>query len=285
MVPDAPGAITAQPTTTVVARTVGSVVVLVRVVGVVLLGVSVVWGWRASWARFGVCFGGAEPPVGLPEHRRASACVYMQDDTYAQYLPSDVGVPIGDAARLEGLSLIVLGVGVAVVALSLVGRWFVWVLNVVGGVGVGAVWVALGIPVWRTALAGEQVGYVDYMAAISLTWATFLVTAGLAVLSWVRGGRDGRVVAVFWAAMTLAQPLPEALIALFLWGSHDTSPLTGVLRCVLVAFAGLVVLVAFLPVGWRDRWLSRPLRWVGRGVGRGVDRVRDWDERISPRPR
>ncbi|KAE8762467.1 hypothetical protein, partial [Georgenia thermotolerans] len=163
MVQDAPVVATGLTVraTAVVGR---AVVVLVRVVGVVLLGVSVVWGWRASWARFGVCFGGAEPPVGLPEHRRASACVYMQDDTYAQYMarvPEVPWVPIEDVARLEGLSLIVLGVGVAVVAVSLVGRWFVWLLSVVGGVGVGAVWVALGVPVLRTALAGERVGYGD----------------------------------------------------------------------------------------------------------------------------
>jgi len=157
---------------------------LVRAAGVLLLGVSVVWGWRASWARFGVCFGGAEPAVDLPEPRRASACVYMQGDLYDQYMPEVPWVPIGDAARLEGMSLVVLGAGLAIVSLSLIGRWFVWLLSAVGGVGIGAVWVAIGIPVWRTALAGERVGYEEYMAAVSLTWGTPAVTAGLAALAW-----------------------------------------------------------------------------------------------------
>jgi hypothetical protein len=267
-------------------RTAGVAVAgVVRVVGILLLGTSVVWGWWASWTRFGVCFGGAEPPVGLPEPRRASACEYMQGDLYDQYMPEAPWVPIPDAARLEGLSLMALGVGLAVVSLSLVGRWFVWLLSVAGGVGVGAVWVGMGVPVWRTALAGERVGYEDFMAAISLTWGTFLVTAGLAALSWYWGGRDGKLYAVFWAAMTVAQPLPELFITLMLWPSHDTSPLTGMFRCVLVGFAGLVVLMAFAPLGWRDRWLGRPLRWAGRGIGRVVAKVRDYDDLVSPRQR
>ena len=212
----------------------------------------------------------------------------MQGDLYDQYMPEIPWVPIGDAARLEGLSLMALGVGVAVVAASLVGRWYVWLLSVLVGVGVGAVWVAVGVPVWQTALAGERVGHEEYMAAIALTWSTVPVTAALAVLSWPWGGRDGRLIAVCWAAMTLAQPIPELCITLILWPSHDTSPLTGIFRCVFVAVAGLVVLVMFAPLEWRERFLSRPLRWVGRGLGRELAKVQgplDYDDRVSPRQR
>jgi hypothetical protein len=232
----------------------------------------VVWGWRASWARFGVCFGGAEPPVALPEPRRASTCVYMQGDMYDQYMPEIPWVPIGDAARLEGLSLMVLGVGVAVVAVSLVGRWWLWLLSAAAGVGLSVVWVGMGVPVWRTALAGERVGFEEYMGAVSLTWGTPWVTAGLAVLAWRWGGRDGRLMAVFWAAMTLAQPLPEAFITLALWPSHDTSPLHGLFRCALVAVAAVVALVALVPPERRSR-LPGPVR---RRIARLADAVRRW---------
>jgi len=275
MVPDAPlkTAQRSTPSGGTTARRSGWVAVaLVRVTGVVLLAMSVVYGWRSTYARFGVCFGADTPPVDLEEPLRASACEYMQSDTYDQVMPSDPWVPIADVARLEGLSLMTLGVGLAVVSLSLAGRWWFWLLSVAGGVGVGAVWVGIGVPVWRTALAGERVGYEGYMAAIALTLGTVLVTAALAVLSWYRGGRDGKLYAVFWAAMTVAQPLPEVFITLALWPSHDTSPLTGMFRCVMVAFAGLVVLTAFAPPAWRDR-LPGPVR---RRVARLADAVRRW---------
>jgi hypothetical protein len=281
---------TSSTSSWVVVRRVGWVVAaLVRLVGVGFLVVSVVWGWRASYARFGVCFGAEKPPVDLPASTE-SACVHMQGDLYNQVMPEVPWVPITDAARLEGLSLMVLGVGVAVVAVSLVGRWWLWLLSAAAGVGLGAIWVGMGLPVWRTALAdGVRVGYEDYMGAVSLTWGTFWVTAGLTVLAWYWGGRDGKVVAAFWAALTLAQPLPEAFITLILWPSHDTSPLHGLFRCVLVGLAALMVLVPFTPPEWRDRWLGRPLRWVGRGVARAVARaaarVQEFDDRLGTRPR
>lgn len=265
-------------------RTAGVVVAaLVRVAGVALLGASVVLGWRAWYARFGVCVGGA-PPVDLPADQPQWWCTYMQDHLYDQYMPSVPWVPIDGAARLEGMSLIALGVGVAVVAVSFVGgRWFVWPLNVAGGMGLGAAWVGMGVPVWRTALAGgERVGFDDYMTASFFTVLTIFATAGMAVLSWHRGGRDGKVVAAFWAALTLAQPFPEYFLSMFLWGSHDTSPALGLLRCVLVALAGLVALVTLLPLGWRDRFLFRPLRMAGRAARRGLARLQAEDERMSP---
>lgn len=251
-------------------RTAGLVLAAaVRMAGIVLLGTSVVLGWRASYARFGVCFGADVPPVDLPADQPEWWCAYMQDHQYDQYMPSDPWVPIPDAARLEGLSLMALGAGVAVVALSLVGRWFVWLLSVVAGAGLGAAWVGMGVPVWRTALAGgERVGYESWVAASGWTALTVLATAGLAALCWVHGGRDGKVAAVFWAALTLAQPFPEFILSLFLWGSHDTSPLVGVFRCAMVAFAGLVAAVTFLPAAWRERFLYRPLRATGRVVSR-----------------
>jgi len=91
--------------------------------------------------------------------------------------------------------------------------------------------------------------------------------------------------AVFWAAMTLAQPLPEAFITLFLWPSHDTSPLHGIFRCVLVGLSALVVLMLFLPPARRERFLARPLRRAGSSIARAAARAQEWDVLVSPRPR
>ncbi|PFG39914.1 hypothetical protein ATJ97_2434 [Georgenia soli] len=267
------------------ARIAGVVVAAaLRLVGILLLGASAVQGARASWSRFGVCFGSDVPPVpDLPADRAEDWCAYMQDHRYDYFVPEHPWVPIADAAQQEGLSLMLLGAGLAVVSLSFVGRWFVWPASVVGGVGSGAVWFALGVPVWRTGLAGEPVGFGDWLAAHSLTLFTLLATAGLAVLFWHRGGRDGRVVAVFWVLMTLAQPLPELFASSILWGSHDTSPLRGLFRCGAVAFAGVVVAVTFLPPAWQDRLVSRPLRTARRTATAAMSRLQEWGERVSPR--
>jgi hypothetical protein len=267
-------------------RTAGVVVrVLLHVTAVVLLGASVVLGWQAAWSRFGVCFVGGDPPLaGVPEDRTL-ACFAMQDHLYDYDAPADPWVPIADAAQREGLSLIALGVGVGLVSLSLTGRWFVRLLSVAGGAVFAAAWVGMGLPVLRSGLAGEPVGFDDWLSASSLTLLTLLAAPALAVLAWRHGGRDGRIVAVFWAAMTVAQPLPELIITLSLWGSHDTSPLNGLFRCVAVAVAAVAVAVTLVPVERRSR-IARPLRSVGRAATRALTtasvRVRELDERLSP---
>lgn len=252
------------------------VAVVLRLVGVLLLAASAVLGAQASWSRFGVCFGGDGPPVAdLPADRAGDWCAYMQDHKYDYDVPGDPWIPIADAAQREGLSLIALGLGVAIVSLSLGGRWFVRLLTVVAGASFAAVWVGMGVPVLQSGLAGEPVGFDDWLSASALTVLTLLPALALTVLAWHHGGQDGRLVAVFWAALTVAQPLPEFFITLFLWGSHDTSPLNGLFRCAAVTVAAAAVTVTLVPVGSRPRLLPRPLRRVGRGAGRVLVRVGD----------
>ncbi|MCK6211606.1 hypothetical protein KZX45_13730 [Georgenia sp. EYE_87] len=279
-------------------RTAGVVVgVLLRVAAVLLLGASVALGWQAAWSRFGVCFVGGDPPLaGLPEDSTL-ACYAVQDHLYDYDVPADPWVPIADAAQREGLSLMALGVGVGLVALSVAGRWYVRLLSVVGGANFAAAMVGTGVPVLRSGLAGEPVGFGDWLAASSLTFLTplatpalaVLATPALAVLAWHRGGRDGRIVAVFWAAVTVAQPFPEFIISLFLWGSHDTSPLNGLLRCVAVAVAAVAVAVTLVPVERRSQIVPRPLRSIGRATVRALAavaaKIEELDDRLSPNRR
>jgi hypothetical protein len=144
----------------------------------------------------------------------------------------------------------------------------------------------MGVPVWRSGLAGEPVGFEDWMAASAWTGLTVLVTPALVALAWFHGGRDGRLVAVFWAAMTVVPW--EFFFTLFLWPSHDTSPLRGFFRCAVVAAAAVAVTLTLIPVGGRQ-WVARPLRRVGRVVMKvlrtAATRLREFDERLSPAPR
>ncbi|TNC18038.1 hypothetical protein FHE66_08565 [Georgenia sp. 311] len=245
MVIDAPSHRSGRP------RAVAGVGVLaLRSVGVVLLVASAVLGAQAAWSRFGVCFGGDAPPVaGLPGGDPQGSCVLMQDHAYDFIAPDHPWVPIAGATAREGMSLVLLGLGVALVALSLTGRRHVRLLSVLAGAGFAAAWIGMGVPELRSGLAGEPVAVDAWNLASVGADLALLATAALAVLAGVRGGPDRRPVVVFWAAATLAHPVPEYFFTVILWNSHDASPLTGFFRSALVAAAAVAAAVTMVPPG------------------------------------
>jgi len=267
LTPDAPSTAVGRVGT---ARTViGLVAVIagmVRVAGVLLMGASAVLGVQAWWSRFSVCVGGTPPPVaGLPADRTL-ACYAMQDHLYDYGAADDPWVPIADAAQREGLSLIALGVGVALVSLTLGGRWFMWPLSVAGGAGLAAMWVGMGVPAWRSGLVGEPVAFDDWISASALGMLMVLVTPFLAALAWFHGGRDGRLVAAFWVVMTVVPW--EFFFTLFLWPSHDTSPLSGFFRSAVIAGAATLLVAALLPPYTRSGLVPSRVRSATRSVMR-----------------
>jgi hypothetical protein len=280
-----------RPTRPKAALTRAVSIVLVRVVAVALLGASAVLGLQAWWARFGVCFGNSELPVPGMEVGSLGACVDLQDHLYGYTLPSEPWVPIADAAQREGLSLLALGLAVALVTLTVADRWVIRLLAVAAGAAVGTMWLEVGVPTLLSGRAGEPVEHQVLVPVAPLVWLLPWVTIGLAVLAWKRGtaglARDGRLFAVFWVVMTVAQVFPEFYITLALWASHDSSPLDGFLRCTAVGVAAVVVAVTLVPVDRRARLLPRPLRWLGRVVMRALatvaDRVRAADTWQDPR--
>lgn len=208
-----------------------------RIAAVLLLTTAAATGLQAAWSRWAVCYVDVDPPVsGLPA-ARAAACEALQDHLYDYTLPSDPWVPIADAAQREGLSYLALGLAVALVAVTIADRWLVRA----AGAAVGAMWLALGVPTLRSGLAGEPVGP-DLPAGVgALFFLMPFVTLALAAFAASRGTGDGWGEALFWVAMALAQPVPEFFITLMLWGSYDSSPLTGFARSVVVIGAAVAV--------------------------------------------
>ena len=243
MVIDAPSHMSDRP------RAVARVVVLaLRTVGVALLVASTVLGARAAWSRFGVCFGGDAPPVAdLPDGDPQGSCVLMQDHKYDFLVPDHPWVPIADATVRDGVSLLLLGLGVALVALSLPGRRYVRLLYALAGAWFAAAWIGMGVPELRSGLAGEPLGADAWQLASVGADLALLATAALAVLAGVRGGPDRWPFVVFWAAVTLAHPVPEYFFTVILWSSHDASPLTGFFRSALVAAAAVAAAVSMVP--------------------------------------
>jgi hypothetical protein len=249
-----------SPTTRTTARRT-RVVVVVRVLAVLLLVGSAVTGFQAAWTRYSVCFVGGDPPVsGLPEDG-AGGCVALQDHLYDYTVPSEPWAPIADAATWEGVSLLALGLGVVLVSATVAGRWLTWLLATAAGAAVGAMWLSMGVPTLLSGLADEPVYWGPSFIIGQLFFFVPWFTVGLAVFAWQRATAgtdpDGRPVAVFWAAMTVALPLSEFFITLMLWSSHDSSPLTGLFRCAAVVVAAVAVAATLIPAGRRPR-LRRP---------------------------
>jgi hypothetical protein len=262
--------------------------VVLRVVAVLLLATSAVLGWQAAWSRWSVCFVGGQPPVdGLPEDG-AGGCVALQDHLYDYSFPSEPWVPIADAAQREGVSLLALGIAAVLVSLTVGGRWFIWVLAMAAGAAVGTMWMVAGVSSLLSGRAGEPVTVDPQILRASVIWLGPWITACLAGLAWQRANAsssmrqwkpgtaaDGRLLAVFWVAMTAAQPLPEFFITLMFWNSHDSSPLEGFFRCTAVTVAAVAVAATLIPPSRRSRFVPRPLRRVGRMVRRALARVAD----------
>ena len=248
------------------AARLGAIVTFVlRSVAVLLLGASAVLGAQAAWSRFAVCFVDAIPPVsGLPADH-VLACFAMQDHLYDYREPHAPWMPIADAAQREGLSLLTLSAGVALVAVTVADRWFVRILGVV----VAPLWIVAGVPTLLSGLAGEPVTY--ELLGGAFEWLLFLgppimIGLGLRAVSpgflmqewdWRRGGDDGLLVGLFWVAVTVAHPLVEFMLVLVLWSSHDTSPLSGLVRCAAVMIAALAVAMTLVPVSRRPRFRAR----------------------------
>lgn len=214
-----------------------------RVVAVVLFLASAALGVRAAWARWAVCFdASATPPVpGMPVQE---ACTLLQDHRYDYSNPAAKGaeqwVPIGDAALLEGLSLLLLGVAVVLAGLAMADRW---ILRALGG-ATALPWFVTGVPTLLSGLAGEPVAgpltVVAQPALVVVPVLTFLLVLPALI-------RDGGRGALFWLAMTAAQPLVEHYATLMLASSHDGSPWTGFFRCAAVVVAALAVAATLLP--------------------------------------
>jgi hypothetical protein len=173
----------------------------------------------------------------------SAACIELQDHLYDYVAPTAPWVPVGNAAELAGVAMVVLAFGVAVLP---------WLWEPVRplaclAVAVPAVAVLLvGVWTWRAGLTHEVVGGAVLPAILVWSFVLPLALSAAAVAT----SRDGRTpqrtrrwrvaAAVF---LSLATPLAEVMFGPLLLGymSHDSTPWTEIMTgTLLVAAAGAV---------------------------------------------
>jgi len=183
--------------------------------------------YAASWQRWAdACPWGA---------RSTAACLGAQDHRYDFLVPAEPWTPIGGAAELAGLSLLVLALAVALLPWGLTGRRpgpfsALTLAATVPSVGL------LGVTNLRSGLAG-QVMEVPFERAALLGWGLLLPS----LIAWLAWASRGWARVGGWVLVT-AMPFPG--IFLYWIGPYDAAPWYEGISGILTALAGLCVLVA-----------------------------------------
>lgn len=193
----------------------------------VLLGVSGTLLGTASWQRWAdVCAWG---------EGGSRQCLERQDHRYDVVVPGAPWEPVGAAAELAGLSLLVLALVFVLLPWTLAGRR-PGVGSVALQVGVVLSLAAVGVGVLRSGLTGEVVDPVSGDVAL---WGWLLLTPVFVVHLAVVARGWGRAAAVL---LVLASPL----VAWFSYavGPYDARPWWEAVSGLLVVGAGVCLLVA-----------------------------------------
>jgi hypothetical protein len=170
--------------------------------------------------------------------------VTFEDHLYDYFWPADPWVPIGTAAQVVGLALLLVAAAVGVLALSLRRTGTAWALIAVGGVAV---------PIAVTgmhALASGAIGaptFLQHGAVQAIAWAVpFLGLLALAV-RWIARAPFLALAAVLLLGVTL----PGYLVATFAiaprlvgYQSHDTTPWSETVVAVCTLLAGVSLAAA-----------------------------------------
>lgn len=154
-----------------------------------------------------------------------AACLRVQSHTYDVLLPSDPWLPLGHAAVLAGLSLLL--VGAAVTALPLLLRpWrraaHVWALCAVLGLSqllAGVSTLAAGV------LGRPSVDWwAPFVVFVWLGWPVALTVTSILMVGHVRRPGSGWLLLI--VLLTASTPLSQAFLAPAATGylSHDTTP-------------------------------------------------------------
>ncbi|KQV69709.1 hypothetical protein ASC64_07710 [Nocardioides sp. Root122] len=184
--------------------------------------------YAASWQRWaGACLWGQDQDT--------FACNRRQDHLYDFLLPTEPWQPVGSAAELAGVSLIVLALALPFLATAVGGHR-------PGAAAATALLLStlavadVGVATLRSGLAGEVVGPVSADLAL---WLWLFVPLGLFVVLAVRGRGWARAGAIL---LVLGSPLVAAFS--YALGSFDTAPWWEAVSGVLTGAGGLCVLTA-----------------------------------------
>ncbi|MFD4323841.1 hypothetical protein ACFWQC_04350 [Nocardioides sp. NPDC058538] len=207
--------------------------------------------YLAAWQRWsGVC-----PRGGFDE----PACLKRQDHLYDYQLPASPWQPIGDAAELYGLSVLLLAVAAFALPFLLMPafrRLILWPLAVIPA----AMLAGIGVLVLASGIAGRPVTvpgfYLTALIVVNVLWPTALIIAtAIAAGGYIPTGRpeasEDRPSTARPASMVVTALLIAATTVLptyFLVGpiaagyvSHDTAPWTEAPAGALLVLAAIVM--------------------------------------------
>ena len=190
-------------------------------------------------------------------------CYRLQRDWYDYVAPAEPWVPVGDAAALAAVSLLLQALAVLVVVPALFDRKY---RLLAGGVGL-AMSVNLLFPAAATWLSAEEGRAVDIPGLSTAMWfwiwgwpiIAFTAIVALSIFTPL-GRRDGLRLLVI-ACLVATAPLVEYFFVMpffTLYTPYDTTPWTGAVSGVLLVVAGLAFWLAMRPSAWSDELRESP---------------------------
>jgi hypothetical protein len=224
-----------------------------RVVGCLLLAASGLLMIAASRERWW-------PACRLGDFE-SSRCLKMQDHRYDFLPPMDPWSPIGEAATLAGVSLVLLGVVAGGLPLLLPvarHRRLVAALQVVVAVGLATV----GLAAVASAAAGRP-SWESLAAPAGLVWVLVWPVTVILTTAWSSRVAVRPRLGLLGAGLLVgSSPLPQLFFApLFVsYLSHDTSPWGEAVGGAFLVCAAVVLWLATAPVETKD---GPPLSTVG----------------------
>lgn len=173
----------------------------------------------------------------------SEACLLRQDHLYDQVFPAEPWEPVGHAAELHAVSLVLLAAAVVGIAWLVARAWArrsIRVAIYVAHVPVCTAMLWTASTVWSS---GRQDTVVETSVAAVLTWALGWPLLLLAMALW-EGAQQAprRWSMILFGILAVASPIPQFMFApaFVLYLSHDSAPWSDAVAGVLFLVAGAV---------------------------------------------
>lgn len=150
----------------------------------------------------------------------------LQGELYEFVLPLDPWVPVGNAAQLAGIALLLLAIAVGMVPLLMAGPRAGWLTLLLSGtMGIG------GLPIAATTWFSGQAGHVVTVTGLDVSvrlfafgWPVLLLLTAMPLLRASAPRNDWLLITI--ALLIASTPIPSYFITSMVMGytSHDTTP-------------------------------------------------------------